>query len=254
MLRTNLHFRLGSAAVLLFTCASPALWAAEEEAQAPEKPAAAPAVPAEDPVADKAPAVETAPENSPAEVAEIADPPETPASEVLQNFMKHVTGQDGVTDEQKAKVKELVDSLQADPYAQDVIVTLAQRELSPEFSQALEFLAEENLPEAQAALAELAKSKDPYLAAESSFYLARSYIMEDRYEEALPQLQAMGDKWSQHSLHTAEALFLKGVSEVRILKRKEAAASLAAFLKQFPHASERMKIAAFRMLDLLEQS
>jgi hypothetical protein len=49
-------------------------------------------------------------------------------------------------------------------------------------------------------------------------------------------------------------LFLRGVAEVRVLKRKEAAASLGAFLKQYPEASERMKIAAWRVLDLLEQT
>ena len=79
-------------------------------------------------------------------------------------------------------------------------------------------------------------------------------MMGDRYEEALPHLQAISERWSRNTLHTPEALFLQGVAEIRVLKRPEAAKSLSQFLKGYPEASERMRIAAWRMVDLLEQT
>ena len=280
MFRRNLANMLCGLLGMLLLAISPAAWSAEEEAPAPAKPAQA--VPAEDPVSD-APADKPA-EATPAEEKKPADKnakegkdaeatqeskgdqktkveqakakmlaPQNP-DQIIQKFMENVEKREDISAEQRAEIKKQVDSLKDDPYSRDVIVTLVQRELSPDFSAALDHLVNEDLPSAQTVLTKLTESKDPYLAAESSFYLARSYIMEDRYEEALPHLQAIGDRWSQHTLHSPESLFLRGVSEIRVLKRKEASASLSAFLKQYPNASERMKIAAFRMLDLLEQT
>ena len=260
MFRWNLENMLCGILSLMLVAFGTAAWAAEEEAK-PDKPA--PAVPAEDPVSDAAPAeeaVEAAVEEAVAEKkedsadAEEAAPQAKSPEEIIQQFMEYVSKREDVPSEKRTEIKKEVESLQEDPYSQDVIVTLVQRELSPEFSAALDHLVNEDLPAAQESLTKLTESEDPYLAAESSFYLARSYIMEDKYEQALPHLQAIGDRWSEHTLHSPESLFLRGVSEIRVLKRREAADSLAAFLKQYPNASERMKIAAFRMLDLLRQT
>jgi len=123
----------------------------------------------------------------------------------------------------------------------------------PEFATALADLGEEKLDPAVAALTKLKEAEDPYLAAESSFYLARAYLMLDRYEEALPLLTGVVEK-SDHTPNSAQALFLRGVTEVRLLKRKEAAKTLAEFLKAHPNTSERAQIAAWRMLQLLEET
>ena len=194
MFRWNLENMLCGILSLMLVAFGTAAWAAEEEAK-PDKPA--PAVPAEDPVSDAAPAeeaVEAAVEEAVAEKkedsadAEEAAPQAKSPEEIIQQFMEYVSKREDVPSEKRTEIKKEVESLQEDPYSQDVIVTLVQRELSPEFSAALDHLVNEDLPAAQESLTKLTESEDPYLAAESSFYLARSYIMEDKYERALPRL------------------------------------------------------------------
>lgn len=239
------------------------LVAAEDEQPAPAPDPAA--VPNEDPVpnlppeakekpAEEKPAAEAPAAEAPAAEPAAELPPAVPAAEIIKNFLEHMNKQEGVTAEQREAIGKLVESIEADPFSRDILITLAQREINPDFAKALDQMAEEKLVDAEASFEALTKSADPYLAAESSFFLARSFIMEDRYEQALPHLQAIGEKYAANTLHSPEALFLRGVAEVRVLKRKEAAATLGAFLKQYPDASERMKIAAWRMLDLLEQT
>ena len=182
-----------------------------------------------------------------------ASPAAKPA-EIIENFLKRLEEQEGVTEQQREVIGQLVESIQDDPFSRDILLTLAQRELNADFAQALEDLSAERLDAAARGFDELSRSDDPYLAAASLFFLARSRIMEERYEDALPHLQELVERRHAHTLHTPEALFMRGVAEARVLKRAEAAATLSAFLEQYPTASERMRIAAWRMLDLLEQT
>src|SRR6185503_6298910 len=59
-------------------------------------------------------------------------------------------------------------------------------------------------------------------------------------------------KWNGKTLHGPESLFLSGVSQARMLNRKEAITLLTRYLSENPDAPERMKIGAWRQLEQLK--
>lgn len=174
------------------------------------------------------------------------------AAKVLDGFVQSCRENESLSDQQRQQALETVASLRSDADFRDAAIAEALRVLSPEFAQALEALGEENLPPAVEALRRLAESDDRYLAAESTFFLTRAYLMEERFEEALPLLTRLAGEWADWSLHAGEALFLRGIAESRLLKRKDAIATLETFLKEYPDAPERMRVGAWRHKELLQ--
>ena len=57
-------------------------------------------------------------------------------------------------------------------------------------------LGEDNLGAAIVGLTKLRESADPYLAADASYYLARAYLLDERFEDALPLLADLQGKWA----------------------------------------------------------
>ena len=131
--------------------------------------------------------------------------------------------------------------------------TDALREKYPEYAAALSSLGEEQLGAAIASLSKLAKADDPLLAADASYYLGRALFMEQRCEEALPLFAKLGGEQADHKAYTAEALYMQGACESRLLKRKEAIATWEKFLKKYPDAPERMRVDAESQLATLKQ-
>ena len=72
--------------------------------------------------------------------------------QVITAFLATLPANANLTDEQKSKGKELVESLRADPDGQAAAVTEVLRDMSPEYRQALTALGEENLVDALAGL------------------------------------------------------------------------------------------------------
>jgi tetratricopeptide (TPR) repeat protein len=134
-----------------------------------------------------------------------------------------------------------------------MVITQALRETYPDFAAALSSLAEKDTDDAVSRLRGLIGAKNPYLAAESAFYLARAYVEDDDYERALPLLDSVIEKHSDHTLHLGETLFLRGISQTQMLKRVEAIDSFTEFLEQYPNAPQQMLAAAKQNLELLEQ-
>jgi tetratricopeptide (TPR) repeat protein len=124
--------------------------------------------------------------------------------------------------------------------------------LHPEYKDALAALGEDNLGAAIVGLTKARESADPYLAADASYFLARAYLLDERFEDALPLLDDMQNKWADKSALGGEVLFLRGVVEVALLRHKEATTSLTAFLTEYPDAPERMRVGAFRQLEQLK--
>jgi uncharacterized membrane protein YgcG len=154
-------------------------------------------------------------------------------------------------DKQKA-AGEIVEALRTDVEGKSVAITEVLRVLHPEFKDALTALGEENLGAAITKLTALRESKDAFLAADASYYLSRALLLDERFEDSLPLLDDLQNKWAGNTTHGGEVLFLRGVAEVALLRHKEATDTLTRFLATYPDAPERMKIGAFRQLEQLK--
>jgi tetratricopeptide (TPR) repeat protein len=149
------------------------------------------------------------------------------------------------------KAVDAAAALKSEEEGRSLAITEGLRELYPEFRDALEAMGEENLAAANTSLSTLATSADPYLAAEASYFLARVQLLQERYEEALPLLESLEEKYADKTMRGGESLFLLGVAQSQMLKREEAIVSLQRYLDENPTAPERMKVGAWRQLEQL---
>jgi tetratricopeptide (TPR) repeat protein len=153
---------------------------------------------------------------------------------VLDGFLAAVKEQ-GSTD-QVQKATEIFSALRADLDGQPIAITEALRELYPEFKDALTTLGEENIQDAITKLGKLRDAKDPYLAADAAYFLARALLLDERFEDALPLLEDATGKYADKTARGGESLFLRGVAFGQLIQRKEAMECLKKFLDQYPDA------------------
>jgi tetratricopeptide (TPR) repeat protein len=172
--------------------------------------------------------------------------------QILDRFVGELDGRKNLPEEARKQIVALVKVLRADPEGKALAVTESLRAISPEYQQALTDLGDENLGVALPALAKLAGSDDPWLAADAAYYLARGYLIGERFEDAMPLLEQLRTKLADRSVHQGEALFLQGVAQIQLLKHKDALDSLAKFIKEYPEAPERMRVAAVRQMEQLK--
>jgi hypothetical protein len=183
--------------------------------------------------------------------ARAADAPPS-LDKVLDDFVAAVKADGSISPDKQKAAAEIVAALRIDLEGKSVAITEVLRVLHPEFKDALTALGEENLGAAITRLIALRESKDPYLAADASYYLSRAYLLDERFEDSLPLLADLQGKWAGQTTHGGEVLFLRGVAEVALLRHKEASDTLTQFLATYPDAPERMKIGAFRQLEQLK--
>src|SRR5262245_42879236 len=174
------------------------------------------------------------------------------ASKVLDEFTAAVQTS-GASAEQKRIVAELVKQLRQTPEDRAAAITESLRILYPDYKSALTALGEDNLGAAIVGLTKLRESADLYLAADSTYYLGRAYLLDERFEDALPLLADLEGKFADKTVTGAEVNFLRGVAEVALLRHKEAMATLEKFLTTYPDAPERMRVGAFRQLEQLKR-
>src|SRR5688572_29738732 len=185
-------------------------------------------------------------------VAGIAAAAPVDVNKVLDDFVAAASANPAATADQKKVVGELVLQLRKAPEDQTVAITESLRVLYPEYKNALTALGEDNLGAAIVGLTKLRESADPYLSADASYFLARAYLLDERFEEAIPLLDDLQNKWAYKTTLGGEILFLRGVTEVALLRHKEAMATLTQFLSEYPEAPERMRVGAFRQLEQLK--
>jgi predicted negative regulator of RcsB-dependent stress response len=173
-------------------------------------------------------------------------------TKIVDGFIEAVKANKEFAAEPAQKAVDAATALKTEEEGRPVAITEGLRELYPAFSEALKALGEENLEGARTSLTDLSSSSDPYLAAEASYFLARVQLLREHYEEALPLLDAVETKYADQSMRAGEALFLKGVAQAQMLKRKDAIVSLERYLNENPGAPERMKVGAWRQLEQLK--
>jgi tetratricopeptide (TPR) repeat protein len=174
-----------------------------------------------------------------------------PRGEVVASFMKATLTNKALPGEQRAAVLKELEAAEKEG-AGEYALTRALVAAYPDLGQALAAFADEQFDKAAAQLKALAKSEDAYLAAHAEFYLARVYMVEERYEEALPLFDKLaGDAKSKLTLHAGEALFYKAMCHDRLLERTEAIVALATYLRQNPDAPERLAVGAIHKIEEL---
>jgi tetratricopeptide (TPR) repeat protein len=171
---------------------------------------------------------------------------------VLDEFVAASKADVGLSADQKKIAGEVIAALRVDADGKVVAITEVLRVLHPEFKAALAALGEENLGAAITHLTTLREHPNAYLAADASFFLSRAYLLDERFEDALPLLSDLQSKWAGNTTHGGEVLFLQGVAEVAMLRHQEANATLSKFLTLYPDAPERMRVGAFRQLEQLK--
>ncbi|MEQ8787856.1 MAG: tetratricopeptide repeat protein [Pirellulaceae bacterium] len=172
---------------------------------------------------------------------------------VIDAFVESLRQNSELELQQRAEVTAAVEEMRKDPFGVYEAITVGLGELHPEYQQALVAMAQENLEAAEPVLRKYAASKDPYLAADASYYLSRALILSDRYDDALPLLENVTSKLADKTVLAGEAKYMRGVCEARLLKRDAAIATFDQYLKENPDAPERMKIGAMRQLEQLRQ-
>ena len=171
---------------------------------------------------------------------------------VLDDFVAAVKADASIPADQQKIAAEIVTALRTDLDGKAAAITEALRVVSAEYKDALTALGEENLGGAITRLVNLRENKNAWLAADASYFLARAYLLDERFEDALPLLADLQSKWAANTTHGGEVLFLQGVAEVAMLKHKEATDTLTKFLATYPDAPERMRVGAFRQLEQLK--
>lgn len=171
---------------------------------------------------------------------------------VLDAFLASVKENKEFKADQVQKATEIFSALRADVDGKPIAITEALRELYPDYKDALTTLGEENLQDAITKLGVLRDAKDPYLAADAAYFLARAYLLDERFEDALPLLEDATGKNADKTARGGESLFLRGVAYGQLIQRQEAMKCLKTFLDQYPDAPERMRVGAFRQLEALK--
>ncbi|MDE0935446.1 MAG: tetratricopeptide repeat protein [Mariniblastus sp.] len=172
------------------------------------------------------------------------------AEKVKASFLAHISSLASVPEPQRAAIKKTVsemDSDFSDALTESLILmypqyadAIAASDVSGSFQQAIELLAP------------LQQSKDKYLAGDASFYLARTLMNEERFEDAMPCLEKLVGDLSGFTVHQGSAQYYLGVAQAGLLKNQEAVESLMRFLQFNPNAPERLRVSAWRQVQQIQ--
>ncbi|MEX0776879.1 MAG: tetratricopeptide repeat protein [Phycisphaeraceae bacterium] len=153
----------------------------------------------------------------------------------------------------KQQVGRIIATDRRDAAKQREVITTSLIAIYPDLGKALAALADDRMGEAIARFGELAQRDDPYLSVHANFFLSRALVTEERYEEAMPVLDDLVSRHADQTLYAGDAIFYQGVAQANSLQRKEAAATLERFVRQYPDSPERMLVGAIHLIDQLAQ-
>ncbi len=156
--------------------------------------------------------------------------------DVLNKFTETLDGR-----KLSAEVKSKVESILTDNVeSPDTAITESLITIYPEFGQAIDDADFEDISTAVAALIPLTNHEDRFLAADASFYLARTLMNGEKYEDAVPLLESLTGELGEHSAHRGVAQYYMGVAQAGLLNNVAALKSFAKFLESNPDSAERL--------------
>ena len=164
---------------------------------------------------------------------------------VVRSFLKHLDEVGSARGEQaKRAVNDHADSA-VDALTEGLIA------LYPDYATAVEASDDDRLEDAVRQLTPLTQSDDAYLAADATFFLARTYMNHERYEDAVGHLENLTTSAGDVSVHQGPAQYFLGLAQSGLLEKQEAFDSYVKFLKENPNAPERMRVSAWRQAEKL---
>jgi tetratricopeptide (TPR) repeat protein len=172
--------------------------------------------------------------------------------EVVKGFIAYVDQLDSIDAATRAEIRSLVQEMTADPYSQVEAITSALARIYPDYEKAILASQSEDVDTALAGLRPYVESGDKYLAADSSFFMARTLMNRQRHEEAVPVLERLSGELSGFTMHAGPALYFAGVAEASLLENQRALQSFETFLEKYPDAPERLRVAAWRQMQTLK--
>lgn len=161
--------------------------------------------------------------------------------EIIDRFLARCRDNPQLGDAVRQQVAETVERLRKDPATVDEAITGGLKVISPDFADALAALSEERAGDAVQRLTPLASAGDPFLAAESTFFLARALAAQERYEDALTRLADVIHTRAADTTRVDEAWFQRAKCEAAALNRDAARDAFLRFLNDFPDAPRRMR-------------
>ena len=156
--------------------------------------------------------------------------------DVLSKFTETLNGR-----KLPAEVATKIQSILADNVeSPDTAITESLIAIYPEFGLAIDDADFEDLSTAVAALTPLTNHEDRFLAADASFYLARTLMNGEKYEAAVPLLKSLTGELGEHSAHRGVAQYYTGVAQAGLLENKKSIKSFVKFLEFNPDSAERL--------------
>lgn len=165
---------------------------------------------------------------------------------LVSQFVEHVDSLKQVAEAQRTAAKAAVDGKSAEAITEALVL------LYPDYAAGIQSSDAVNIKRGLQLLEPLAKSSDSYLAADSSFYLARMLMNDERFEQAIPHLTRLVGELEAHSIHVGESVYFLGVAQAGTLDRESAVATFTRFLEENPDAAERLRVSAWRYIQELK--
>lgn len=169
-------------------------------------------------------------------------------ADLMQSFLSHVASLEaaaGRQDEIAETIRQYDDSI-ADAVTEGLI------EIYPRYAAAVESSDADEVETAVELLTPLTQNSDKFLAADASFFLARSLMNSQQYEQAIVHLERLSGELGQFSAHRGPSLYFTGLAQTGLLDNAQAIRSFTRFLKESPKAPERMRVSAWRQLQELQ--
>lgn len=173
---------------------------------------------------------------------------DTHSADVLDGFTKTLNGRD-LVGEVQAKVEAVLADNEDSP---STAITESLIVIYPEFGQAIDDADFEDLATAVAALTPLTTHEDRFLAADASFYLARTLMNGEKFEEAVPLLDALTGELGDQSAQQGVAQYYTGVAQAGLLDNESAIKAFITFLQSNPEAPERLRDNAVTQIQELQ--
>jgi tetratricopeptide (TPR) repeat protein len=140
----------------------------------------------------------------------------------------------------------------SDAAAVEAAVTSALCRLYPNYEAAVRASDDDDLQQARQLLGGLTGSEDRFLAADASFYLARTLMNHERFEEAKQLLDALNGPLIDYSTHRTITQYYQGLAQAGLLQNDEAIKSFMEFLQFNADAPERLRVSAWRQVQEIQ--
>lgn len=168
--------------------------------------------------------------------------------EVVDAFVQSLEQTDSMEAELKTEVDEIIAEYQ-DSAADAITESLVA--MFEGYGDAIETSDSDDTAETIAALQPFADAENKFLAADASFYLARSLMNAEQFELAIPLLERVRVDLADFNVHVGKAQFYTGVAQAGLLQYSDAIKTLTEFAEFNPNAPERLRVAAWRQVQQL---